>query len=453
MSLLMRSIAADACGFETTCRFLLDSAPGEGVRRRAREPRARLPEGVPVQVCPERSGPGGRSGHLLDVSWRGLRLATSDERRCGERVTITLNEPRSGSRTVTAVVRWWRTGHDGPGEAGLLVAPESVRAWREALEGPLFAGVTLPRTTVTTAAACGGSHAIAVTGPDSSACTAIAGRIASAGLPAQVLTPAALSQSPSRPCVVIAGPYPAARAARAALGSVVRRADAVSAPVVILIVPDADVKARRALVEAGALDCLTGRDGGDELPIRLVAAVRQARVLREGRLAVQCLLNTWSRDVLTGLPTRRQFLRLAEVERKRSASTEEPFGVVLLDIDYFKSLNDRHGHPAGDAALRKVARLLQANVRGSDLLGRFGGEEFVMLLPGASGEGVFQAAERIRTIAAASPLYPADDRALTMSIGVTVSEPPHETPFMDLLAEADGALYRAKHGGRNQVCW
>jgi diguanylate cyclase (GGDEF)-like protein len=117
-----------------------------------------------------------------------------------------------------------------------------------------------------------------------------------------------------------------------------------------------------------------------------------------------------------------------------------------MDVDRFKTFNDRHGHLAGDAALAAVARAAIGAVRGSDLVARYGGEEIAMLLPGADEAEALRVAERVRGAVAAAPIEP---ERVTASIGVAVAEPTWGAE--QLVAAADAALYRAKRGGRDRV--
>jgi len=135
----------------------------------------------------------------------------------------------------------------------------------------------------------------------------------------------------------------------------------------------------------------------------------------------------------------------------RSRRIGDTFAVVMLDIDHFKTINDRHGHAAGDQALKHTAALLQTSVREVDRVGRFGGEEFVVLLPGMSLERAAQTAEALRAGLAAGPLTrDGEPLVLSASFGVAEWDGPNEEPSR-LLLRADRALYRAKRAGRNRV--
>lgn len=152
-------------------------------------------------------------------------------------------------------------------------------------------------------------------------------------------------------------------------------------------------------------------------------------------------------DLLTGLMNRQGFDEQLELELERSRRTSQPVALVLADIDGFKELNDRFGHPAGDAALSAVGRVAGAVVRKTDTMARIGGDEFAAILPSATTEGAFELAERLRGEVAR--VHSEDGESLTMSFGV-VEYPLHGTTAKDLVQAADRALYRAKGLGRNR---
>ena len=156
-------------------------------------------------------------------------------------------------------------------------------------------------------------------------------------------------------------------------------------------------------------------------------------------------------DPLTGLLNRAAFEERANAELARAGRTGRGLAVAMLDLDHFKSFNDRHGHPAGDAALTAVARALARTVRGIDAAGRYGGEEFIVLFVEADVEAALPALERVRAaVAALGP--PRVARAITVSAGVAVHQGLFErTSLESLIARADAALYAAKKAGRNRV--
>ena len=158
------------------------------------------------------------------------------------------------------------------------------------------------------------------------------------------------------------------------------------------------------------------------------------------------------RDTLTGLFNRRYLEETLTRELDRATRNQSPVGVMLIDIDGFKLVNDTHGHAAGDAMLRELGALLQASARGSDVACRYGGEEFVLLLPQAAREVTRQRAETLRAgakrLAVNYPDLP--NEPITLSIGVAAYPADGATPDA-LLKSADDALYRAKREGRDRT--
>lgn len=156
-------------------------------------------------------------------------------------------------------------------------------------------------------------------------------------------------------------------------------------------------------------------------------------------------------DSLTGLMTRRSLLRDTRRALAQATRTASPLCCLLVDVDHFKSVNDRHGHAAGDMALRMVAATLRSCLRSMDLLGRIGGEEFAIILPDTLVEGAVVTARRIlAAMAECVVVAPSGPIKLTVSVGVSASDGRNIT-LETLLAEADVALYTAKSSGRNRV--
>ena len=158
-------------------------------------------------------------------------------------------------------------------------------------------------------------------------------------------------------------------------------------------------------------------------------------------------------DYLTGIYNRRHFMERAEQELSRAHRYAKPLSMLMLDIDHFKQINDRHGHKVGDTVLKAVADLSQATFRDVDIVGRLGGEEFAALLPETDQPAALEAAERLRaTIANARiPLPGAPPVSFSVSIGVSSMDSPEDN-IDALLQRADKALYKAKDSGRNRVC-
>ena len=172
--------------------------------------------------------------------------------------------------------------------------------------------------------------------------------------------------------------------------------------------------------------------------------------LRRDNLGLQELAHT---DTLTRLANRRRFDDVLADELARAVRGSTPLALVLLDVDYFKKFNDHYGHPAGDACLQEVGRLLARQVnRNDDLAARYGGEEFAIILPHTDLAGATAVAERIRAeiMALRLPHQESPAGVVSASLGVAVLVPPMDA--RDLVARADRQLYEAKRRGRNRVC-
>ncbi len=155
-------------------------------------------------------------------------------------------------------------------------------------------------------------------------------------------------------------------------------------------------------------------------------------------------------DSLTGLVNRRAFFERTESARLLATRLRTPIALMMIDIDHFKRLNDRFGHATGDEALRLFADTAREALRDHDIMGRLGGEEFALVLPGTDLDGALQAAERLRSAVAAAVLPSSGHQyAMTVSIGVVVIDPNEH--INSALARADHALYAAKSGGRDRV--
>ena len=157
-------------------------------------------------------------------------------------------------------------------------------------------------------------------------------------------------------------------------------------------------------------------------------------------------------DGLTGLYNRNTFVELTRLELDRAQRQGSSTSILLLDLDHFKRVNDTWGHPAGDAVLKNVAALLTGTIRSTDLAGRLGGEEFIILLPGTSAAAARMLAEKVRARLEANPTY--FEKTVirsTASIGLSGTTSTEKLPFDTLYNEADKALYLAKQRGRNRV--
>lgn len=155
-------------------------------------------------------------------------------------------------------------------------------------------------------------------------------------------------------------------------------------------------------------------------------------------------------DSLTGVATRRSFFVQAERALDLARRNDSPVSVLMADLDHFKEINDHHGHAAGDEMIRRVADAARAVLRRSEIIGRYGGEEFAVILPETDEPNAMIIAERIRT-SVNDIQVPGEERFLSVSIGVTVKDPKRITTVDEILEEADQALYEAKRLGRNRV--
>ena len=213
----------------------------------------------------------------------------------------------------------------------------------------------------------------------------------------------------------------------------------------------------------GVLELINALDRGRVVPfdsqyeglVRSLAS-QAAVALRNARLE-----DLSFKDALTDVYNRRYFTIRMEEEFKRHCRFGEPLSLALMDLDHFKEVNDTFGHLIGDRALKAIARTFQIFLRDYDLIGRFGGEEFALLLPHTNALDAYGIADRIREHIAIGPLdvgdFPDGEHVrVTVSIGVAALGAPWDTrtgsQITDLLAAADRALYQAKRAGRDQVC-
>jgi diguanylate cyclase (GGDEF)-like protein len=185
-------------------------------------------------------------------------------------------------------------------------------------------------------------------------------------------------------------------------------------------------------------------------PVLLFVALPPVILLQRSLLHQQ-LRAAARTDAKTGLLNVAAWQREADTEITRAMRSGKPLALLVIDIDHFKRVNDTHGHLAGDQVLLGVADVLRQTVRDADVVGRFGGEEFVVLLPGADAAEACKIAERLRQeISARDIVFAAGQVRVTVSIGAAVIHL-HGNDLPSLLASSDLAMYLAKQGGRNQV--
>jgi len=221
----------------------------------------------------------------------------------------------------------------------------------------------------------------------------------------------------------------------------------------ILLVVEQDDRARllRGL-DMGVNDYLTRPIDRQELQARVATQIRRKHYTDRLRDTVQQTMEMAVTDGLTGLHNRRFMTMHLEQSLEQAIRHERTLAVMIADMDHFKAVNDTYGHDAGDAVLRQLADRIRAAVRGADIPCRYGGEEFVVIMPDTDLEGAAIVAERIRLRVAAEPFVLPDGRRLdrTISVGLGALHSSVDTSEL-LLKRADAALYEAKQSGRNRV--
>jgi diguanylate cyclase (GGDEF)-like protein len=205
-------------------------------------------------------------------------------------------------------------------------------------------------------------------------------------------------------------------------------------------------------LEAGADDYVTKPFDAAELKVRLRTGKRILYLQEQLISARESLRDQATHDPLTELWNRAAILEILSSELGRAQRQGASVGISMVDLDHFKAINDTHGHQTGDEVLRRVSQALHSAVRRYDSVGRYGGEEFIVVMPGCDVSNALAHAERLRkTIAAITIQVPSAELQLTASLGVTVYDDQNSVEAFDLIQAADMALYRAKHDGRNRV--
>lgn len=225
------------------------------------------------------------------------------------------------------------------------------------------------------------------------------------------------------------------------IAEVIRQQDAYLSIPIVFLSAESDVGRQR---EAMSL-------GGDEFlhkpiePAHLLSAVK-SRVIRYRALRALMV-----RDSLTGLLNHTSFKERLRTEVARAKRQGKPLSVALIDIDFFKKVNDTYGHPAGDRVIKSLSRLLKQRLRGADLIGRYGGEEFAVALPDTPIEGARRVLDHIRESFAAIVQHAGGEQTFQVTLSAGMSQYGVLGDGEALINAADQALYSAKHAGRNQV--
>jgi diguanylate cyclase (GGDEF)-like protein len=205
-------------------------------------------------------------------------------------------------------------------------------------------------------------------------------------------------------------------------------------------------------MQAGVDDYLVKPIDGMELKARLLVGKRILELQEELISARESMRHAATHDNLTNLLNRGEIVSTLQRELERARRERKPVGVILGDIDHFKSVNDTLGHLFGDEALREIGRRLRAQLRVYDSVGRYGGEEFLMILPNCDLPNTLLRADELREIIGKTPVVcDSAERTVTMSMGVAVSDPEGKNEVEGLLNHADAGLYAAKANGRNRI--
>ncbi|SNT28856.1 diguanylate cyclase [Antarctobacter heliothermus] len=263
----------------------------------------------------------------------------------------------------------------------------------------------------------------------------------------------ALRELPRAPDVVIVAEPPGGTGQALSLLPQLRASRDTRHSALIYIAQPHQQREAASALDMGANDLLCSGLDFDELAIRLRKQIDRKRTNDRLRANMQDGLRAAVCDPLTGLYNRRYAVPHVSRLAERAARQKRPYALLLADLDFFKQVNDDHGHAAGDAVLVTLAQRLKDNLRAADLISRWGGEEFLVAMPDADSDAAKRTAERLCRIMARQPVTLPDGKRITvtLSIGVATGKPGHDSGPLDLVARADEALYAAKHKGRNTV--
>jgi len=230
------------------------------------------------------------------------------------------------------------------------------------------------------------------------------------------------------------------------------RKDPVLRPYIILVTQNAKKEEVIEGLDAGADDYVTKPFDEGELLARIRVGCRTVQMSREIELQTALLEKAARTDHLTGLPNRLAVEEFAVKQLAAAIRHKFQLWVIVTDLDKFKLVNDTYGHFAGDEAIKRFARILHSNTRSSDMCGRLGGDEFLLIMSHGSKKAIIQTIERLRAdFANEDCMFNGQRVSVTASFGIGGYEGGENTTLPELLTQADHALYRAKASGRNQV--
>jgi diguanylate cyclase (GGDEF)-like protein len=231
----------------------------------------------------------------------------------------------------------------------------------------------------------------------------------------------------------------------------IRKVDANKGYVYVILLTGKDGRQHMLkAMQCGADDYLTKPFDAPELKARLMVGKRIVELQQELVSAREAMRHSATYDSLTGVMNRGEIMEFLRRELERGRRDHKPVAIILVDIDHFKRVNDLRGHLFGDEALKEVARRLRTKLRIYDGVGRYGGEEFLLVLPGCDSMTALIRADQLREQVSSKPVGSSKlEQVITVSMGVASSE--ESSDAETLLSQADAGLYRAKHNGRNRV--